>query len=319
MSQTGWLLGGLGILAFSFSLPANKLAVAGIDSASVTAWRAALAGLLALGYLAAVRPAIPSAKDLAALLFSGFGVVIGFPLFSSLGLERIDSSTAAVIIGLLPALTATFAALIAGERLPWLFWLATGAGVLVLIAYLLSTSPSGLSGFSLGWGHLWMVCAAVSAGFGYAVGGVQAKKIGGAQTISWSLVLLLPVAVPLSVVLAATGTFEFTVSVIAGMVYVTVVSQFLGFFAWYSGLARGGIAKVGQIQQIQPLLTIVWSALLLGERPDPWIYPVGVVLGLLVWLAQRARFANAQAAAVEPARSGIDARREQEVVAPLRH
>lgn len=290
VSQTGWLLGGLGVLAFSFSLPANKLAVGGIDSISVTAWRAALAGLLALAYLCVVRPTVPGTRDLAALLLSGLGVVIGFPLFSSLALESIDSSTAAVILGLLPALTATFASLLAGERLPWLFWLATGAGVLVLVTYLLTTSPSGLSGFSLGWGHLWMVCATVSAGFGYAVGGAQAKKIGGAQSISWSLVLLLPIAIPLSVVLAVTGTFEFTTSVIVGMVYVTVISQFLGFFAWYGGLARGGIARVGQIQQIQPLMTIVWSALLLGERPDPWIYLVGVILGLLVWMAQRARF-----------------------------
>lgn len=319
MAQTGWLLGGLGVLAFSFSLPANKLAVAGIDSLSITTWRAALAGLLALGYLCIVRPAIPVTKDLAALLFSGLGVVIGFPLFSSLALETIDSSTAAVISGLLPAMTATFASLLAGERLPWLFWLATGAGVLVLITYLLSTSPSGLSGFSLGWGHLWMFCATVSGGLGYAVGGAQAKRIGGAQSISWALVLLLPIAVPLSVVLAVTGTFEFTAHVIVGMVYLTVISQFLGFFAWYSGLARGGIARVGQIQQIQPLLTIVWSSLLLGERPDPWIYLVGVVLGLLVWMAQRARFRTADTVPPNPDRPEIDTLREREAAVPLRH
>lgn len=319
VSQTGWLLGGLGVLAFSFSLPANKLAVAGIDSGSITAWRAALAGLLALGYLCAVRPAIPAPRDLAALLMSGLGVVIGFPLFSSLALERIDSSTAAVILGLLPALTATFASLLAGERLPLLFWLATGAGVLVLVSYLLITSPSGMSGFSLGWGHLWMVCATGSAGFGYAVGGAQAKKIGGAQSISWSLVLLLPIAIPLSVILAVTGTFEFTTSVVVGMVYVTVISQFLGFFAWYGGLARGGIARVGQIQQVQPLMTIVWSALLLGERPDPWIYLVGVVLGLLVWMAQRARFRTAPTAPPEPSAPDSHTLRDRDVAVVLRH
>ncbi|ORM35338.1 DMT family transporter [Williamsia sp. 1135] len=289
-AHAGILLGGLGVLAFSFSLPANKLAVAGIDSFSITAWRAALAGLLALGYLLMVRPTIPSGRNLGALLCSGFGVVIGFPLFSSLALETIDASAGAVVLGLLPALTATFASLLAGERLPWMFWLATGMGALVLVAYLLSTSPSGFSGFTLEWGHLWMVLATVSAGFGYAVGGAQAKQIGGAQSVSWALVLLLPVSIPVSIVLGMSGSYEFTGSVIAGMVYVTVISQFLGFFAWYGGLARGGIARVGQIQQIQPLMTIVWSALLLGERPDPWIYAVGVTLGLLVWVAQRARF-----------------------------
>ncbi|MFJ6094675.1 DMT family transporter [Williamsia muralis] len=298
-AHAGVLLGGLGVLAFSFSLPANKLAVAGIDAVGVTVWRAALAGLLALAYLRIVGAQRPALHDLAALLCSGLGVVVGFPLFSSLALERIDSATGAVILGLLPAMTATFAALLGGERLPWLFWAATGAGVLVLCAFLVSTSPDALSGFALSWGHLWMVLATVSAGFGYAVGGTQAKRIGGAQSISWSLVLLLPISVPLCALTAATGSFSLTGPVVIGMIYITVISQFLGFFAWYGGLARGGIARVGQIQQVQPLLTIAWSALLLGEHLDRWIYPVGVVLGLLVWIAQRARFREA-ARAVPP-------------------
>jgi drug/metabolite transporter (DMT)-like permease len=311
--HAGVLLGALGVLAFSFSLPANKLAVAGIDAAAVTVWRAALAGVLALGYLLVVRPAVPARRDLAALVCSGLGVVVGFPLFSSLALESIDSATGAVILGLLPALTATFAALLAGERLPWLFWMATGAGVLVLAAFLTSTSPAGVSGFALGWGHLWMVLATVSAGFGYAVGGSQARRIGGAQSISWSLVLLLPISVPLCLLTGLTGSFSLTGSVVLGMVYITVISQFLGFFAWYGGLARGGIARVGQIQQIQPLLTILWSALLLGEHLDAWIYPVGVVLGLLVWIAQRARFRGATTVAA-PAAPGDPTRELTEAV-----
>jgi drug/metabolite transporter (DMT)-like permease len=298
-AHAGWLLGGLGVLAFSFSLPANKLAVAGIDAVGVTVWRAALAGMLAVAYLLVIRPTVPAPRDLAALVCSGLGVVVGFPLFSSLALESIDSATGAVILGLLPALTATFAALLGGERLPWLFWTATGAGVLLLVAFLTANSPAGTSGFSLTWGHLWMVLATVSAGFGYAVGGSQAKRIGGAQSISWSLVLLLPVSVPLCALTALTGSFSLTGSVVMGMVYITVISQFLGFFAWYGGLARGGIARVGQIQQVQPLLTILWSALLLGEHLNAWIYPVGMALGLLVWTAQRARFREA-AFAVEP-------------------
>jgi len=285
----GVLLGGLGILAFSFSLPMNKLAVAGIDAYTVTALRAAFAGLLALVYLWMRRPSMPGRHDVVLLVCSGMGVVVGFPLFSSLALERIDSATTAVINGLLPALTATFAALVGRERLPPVFWLATGAGVVVLTGYLLATSPAGLGGFSLDWGHLWMVLATISGGFGYACGGSVAKRIGGAQSISWSLVLLLPLSIPAAIVGMLFGSVSLTASVIAGMVYLTVISQFLGFFAWYGGLARGGIARIGQLQQIQPLLTIVWSALLLGERLDAWIYLVGLILSLLVWVAQRAR------------------------------
>ena len=56
-----------------------------------------------------------------------------------------------------------------------------------------------------------------------------------------------------------------------GFAYVSVISMFLGFFAWYAGLARGGVAKIGQVQLAQPVLSLVWAALILGEsrRPAP--------------------------------------------------
>ena len=46
----------------------------------------------------------------------------------------------------------------------------------------------------------------------------------------------------------------------------SLFSVFLGFFAWYKGLALGGVARAGQVQLLQPVLTVVWSALLLGEH-----------------------------------------------------
>ena len=293
-------LGFLGVLAFSFSLPANKLAVAGIDPVSITVLRAAAAGVLASGYLLAVRASMPRWSDLRDLALSSLGVVIGFPLFSSLALMTSGSGHSAVIVGLLPALTAVFAALVGGERLPRGFWLATGAGVVVLVAYLLAHQWAESGAVTVGVGDFWMLAAAVSAGFGYAMGGRQAKVMGGARAVSWSIVLVLPISAPLVVIVLSTQRFDWTAGVIAGMVYVTLISQFLGFFAWYGGLAKGGIARVGQLQQVQPLLTLVWAAVLLGEPFDPWTIAVGVVIAVFVWLAQRARFTAPAADAAPP-------------------
>ena len=272
----GVLLGGLGILAFSFSLPMNKLAVAGIDAYTVTALRAAFAGLLALVYLWMRRPSMPGRHDVVLLVCSGMGVVVGFPLFSSLALERIDSATTAVINGLLPALTATFAALVGRER--------STPAVLAgdrrrscrpdrVPARRPVRRVSGVSrsiGGTCGW--CWPRSAADSVTPRWF--GRQADRWG-AEHLVVSGVVVAAVDPGRDRRDADRVTVSLTASVIAGMVYLTVISQFLGFFAWYGGLARGGIARIGQLQQIQPLLTIVWSALLLGERLDAWIYLVG--------------------------------------------
>lgn len=284
-------LGFLGVLAFSFSLPANKLAVAGLDPFAITVVRAGAAGLLAAGYLLAVRARLPRWSQLRDLGLSSLGTVVGFPLFSSLALLTSGSGHGAVILGLLPALTAVFAALVGGERLPRGFWLACGAGVAVLVGYLVVHQWTQTGELAVGVGDFWMLAAAASAGFGYAMGGRQAKDMGGARAISWSLVLVLPLSAPLAVLALATQRTEWTTGVAVGILYMIVISQFLGFFAWYGGLARGGIARIGQLQQAQPLLTFAWAALVLGEDFDPWTIVVGVVIAFFVWLAQRAKYA----------------------------
>ncbi|MGW3954589.1 DMT family transporter [Streptomyces sp. NPDC004752] len=292
------MLGGLGVLAFSLSLPANKIAVTGIDAVGITMWRAAIAGVLAGVHLLAVRAPVPRGAAAARLAVSGLGVVGGFPLLSSLALQSIDSGRAAVILGLLPAVTAMFAQVIGDERLSAGFWAASLAGIAVLTTYLVLTRP-GAATTGFGWGDLAMLGATVCSGFGYALGAGEAKSIGGARSISWTLVLLLPLSIPAACIASLTDTYDLRPSVILGMAYIAVVSQLLGFFAWYGGLARGGIGRVGQIQQVQPILTLVASAALLGEPLAADTYLVGVAIAALVWLAQRTR-ATATPAASRP-------------------
>jgi drug/metabolite transporter (DMT)-like permease len=296
----GLALGFLGVLAFSFSLPANKLAIAGLDPLSLTAMRAAGAGLLAGAYLLIGRAGVPRRGELRDLALSSLGVVIGFPLFSSLALLTNNAGHSAVIVGLLPAVTAVFAALLGAERLPRTFWMACLGGVIILVGYLSLTSYRQTGAFSVRLGDLWMLAATVSAGYGYALGGRAARTIGGPRSICWALVLLLPISVPAAVLALSVGREDWTPTVLLGLGYVLLISQFLGFFAWYGGLARGGIARIGQIQQVQPLMTLAWAALLLGEDFSGWTIVVGVAITVLVAIAQQARFTQSPA----PVRAG---------------
>lgn len=283
----GVTLGALGVLGFSYSLPATRLAVAGLDPWFVAFGRAFGAGLLAIGYLALSRSPLPSVTQLRRLVIVALGIVVGFPLFTSLALTTETSAHGAVVVAVLPMCTAIWAVVRAGERPPITFWLASGAGLLAVLAFV--AVGGGLSG-GVGLADIYLLTAVVLCGLGYAEGGVLARELGGAQTVCWALVVSLPVTVPISLYTAdfsrATGVVWFSFA------YVTVVSMFLGFFAWYAGLAAGGVAKIGQIQLAQPVLTLMWAALVLGE-PVGWpALATAAAVVVCVVLTQRSRVAR---------------------------
>jgi drug/metabolite transporter (DMT)-like permease len=293
----GVTLGALGVLGFSYSLPATRLAVAGLDPWFVAFGRAFGAGLLAIGYLALSRAPLPSLSQVRRLVVVAAGIVIGFPLFTSLALTTQTSAHGAVVIALLPMSTAIWAVLRASERPPVAFWLSSGAGLLAVLAFV--ATGGGFSG-SLSLADIYLLVAIVLCGLGYAEGGALSRELGGARTVCWALVVSLPVTIPVSLYTAdfsrATGTVWFSFA------YVTVISMFLGFFAWYAGLAAGGVAKIGQIQLAQPVLTLMWSALVLSE-PVGWpaLATAGVVLVCVV-LTQRNRVTPTTVAAGQPVR-----------------
>ena len=293
----GILLGALGVLAFSFSLPATRLAVQGLDPWFVAFGRAAGAGILAAVYLALsgrrptagdvgrVNPRWPSAAQFRRLAVVAVGVVVGFPLCTSIALTQATAAHGAVVVALLPATTAVFAVVRGGERPSARFWLAAGAGFAAVLAFV-AVSGGIAGGFQVA--DLWFLAAVVVCALGYAEGGALARELGGARTICWALVLSLPVTLPIAVV-TAHGFAAASGSAWLGFAYLTVISQFLGFFAWYAGLARGGVARIGQVQALQPVLTLAWSALLLHEHVDVVTVVVAVVVLGCVVLTQRAR------------------------------
>jgi len=282
----GAVLGLVGIALFSSSFPATKLALEGFGPWFIAFGRAVVAAALALVALRVRRARLPSRAHLARLLVVAGGVVVGFPVLSSLALQRTGSAHGAIVIALLPAATSIAAVLRAGERPGLVFWLAALAGVAVVTAFAVDQAGGTLS---LADGYL-LISIAV-CGLGYAEGGALARELGAVETICWALVVSLPVTIPVALATlpdAAPGW-----RALVGFLYVGTSSMFLGFVFWYAGLARGGVARVGQLQLFQPLLTVGWSALVLGEGIGWTIFAAAAGVIASVAVTQRARIASA--------------------------
>jgi drug/metabolite transporter (DMT)-like permease len=281
----GFGLAALGVLAFSFTFPATAFALRGFGPYLIGVGRAAVAAVLAAGTLRAVRAPRPRRDQWVPLGVVALGVIFGFPVLSTLALDRGSTpSHAAVVIGLLPVATAMFAVVRAGERPSALFWAVSLAGAACVAAF---TLRGGVGRFSVA--DTLLFGALLTGGLGYAEGGRLAREMPGSQVVSWALVLAAPITVPVTVALLAAERPRWSGQAVAGMAYVTGVSMFLGFFAWYAGMARAGVARAGQVQLAQPLLTLVWSRLFLGEHAGMSTVAAAVGVVLCVLAAQRAR------------------------------
>jgi drug/metabolite transporter (DMT)-like permease len=222
------------------------------------------------------------------MLLTASGIVVGFPLLTTLALRTTTSAHAAVVIAALPIATAVFAVLRAGERVSGGFWLASGAGTVAVVAFALSRGGAAGGGLVA---DLLLLGAVAAAAFGYVEGAVLARVMPGWQVVSWVLVVSLPVTVPVTALLFAVsgGSHQVTTKSLVGLAYLALVSMYVGFFFWYAGLARAGVARAGQVQLLQPLLTLLWSVLLLGEVVTWETLAAAVaVLACVVW-TQRAR------------------------------
>jgi drug/metabolite transporter (DMT)-like permease len=285
-------LGFLGVLAFSFTLPATRVAVEQLDPTFVGIGREALAAVLAGLILLLARAPLPTRAQLPRIGVVALGVVFGWPLFSAIALQDLTSAHSAVIVGILPAATVVAAVLRAGEHPSPGFWLASLAGLLAVLAFAASQGAGLLSTADL----LVLVAVALGA-IGYAEGGALAREMGGWRVISWAVLLSAPLTVPIGAIAATGSDLHADADAWLGFAYVVVVSALLGFFPWYAGLARGGVAKIGQVQLVQPLLTLAWSAALLGEHVGPETLLASAAVLASVVATQRTRVARAPAPA----------------------
>lgn len=284
--HAGLLWGSLGVLAFSFTVPFTRVAVRDLEPLLVTGGRAVIAGTLAALLLLATRSRRPTRTEWLRLLCVAGGVVLGFPLFTSLALREVPASHAAVVVGLLPAVTAAFTVVRTREHVGPRFWACALLGAAVVTAFVARTS-GGLG--HLGAADLWLLAAVVTCAIGYTEGGLLSRSLGSWQTICWGLVLSLPVLAPLTLVSLVAHPPHAAATSWAAFAYLSVISMFLGFFAWYRGLAIGPMAHVSQVQLVQPLLSLTWAAIVLGERLDPTIGIAALAVIGCAWFAVRAR------------------------------
>lgn len=273
-NAAGWGSGFLGVVIFSGSLPATRLAVADFSPLFLTSARAVIAALIAGVFLAAHRQVRPAAGDLLSLAIVAIGVVVGFPLLTGLALQHITAAHSIVFIGLLPLATAIFGVVRGGERPKPAFWLFSCVGAATVAGFALSRSADG----SLS-GDLLMIGAVVLCGLGYAEGATLSRRLGGWQVISWALLLALPFMAAIALTVRPDGWAGIGLPAWAGLAYVSVFSMLVGFVFWYRGLALGGIAGVGQLQLLQPFLGLMLAAAVLGESIAwPMLAATGVVV-----------------------------------------
>jgi drug/metabolite transporter (DMT)-like permease len=281
----------LGVLIFSFTLPMVKLALPGFSPWTLTFGRAALAGLLAAILLKRARIKFPEKKLIGPLLITASGIVIGWPILTTLALTETTSAHAAVITAGLPLATAVLAVFRLHEKVPKAFWAAALVGTFTLVIY--AWLNGGQEGSSLK-ADLFLVGAVVAAAIGYAEGAILSKVMPGWQVVSWCVVLTLPLTMPYFLISLWLGreTHSITSVSLLAFLFTAFGSMYFGFFAWYRGLSELGVARGSQIQLVQSLLTLLWSALLLGEIVTSKTLVAASVVVVCVAITQKVRLVS---------------------------
>ena len=276
----------LGVTAFSFTVPFTHVAVETLSPVFVGAGRAVVAAVLAAIALAVTRQPLPTRRQGARLVVVAAGVVVGFPMLTSLALTSTAASHGAVVIALLPAATAVAAVVRGRERPSRAFWVAAALGALAAIVFA-TLNGGGIS--PLQGADVLLLAAVVAAAVGYAEGGMLSRELGSWQTVSWALVLSSPLTIALTAGSALIAPPTAPLEGWLALAYLSVISMFLGFFAWYRGLAIGPMAQVSQVQLVQPVLTLVWAALILHESITALTVIGGVAVIACAGLAVRTR------------------------------
>lgn len=292
-SGAGLAFAFLGVAAFSLTLPMTTLAVGALEPLQVAVWRAIWAAGVAVLIVGwdrlrdgGTRFRRPRGRQWGRLMVCALGVVFGFPLFTTLGMTTVSASHGAVVVGLLPLATAVAGVLVSDERPPAAFWIVAVTGTALTVAFVLR--QSGGAAAAIGMGHLYLLAAVACAGIGYAVGGQLAKALGGWRVACWSLVAALPALVVLSV-LVPPVPFSTAAGPLAAFAYLALVSQLLGFFAWYRGMALAGVTRASQVQLLQLFMTVGVAIVLLGEPFDPEVIAFGAAVVLCVAVGSRLR------------------------------
>lgn len=278
-------LGVAGVTGFSLTLPVTRYAVPAFGPELVGPGRSLLAAVIAVVLLLVLRrPLFPPVASVLSVAIVTVGSVVGFPLLTAHALKSVSAGHAAVILAFLPAATAIMAVLRAREQPTGVFWLWCALGTGLVAGYLALGADT-----AFGLGDVELIAAVLLCALGYAEGGVLAREAPGWVITCWSVILGVPVTLAIVLATGMPARAVLTAGTVGAFLYLAVGSSLLAFFCWYRALAVGGVAKIGQIQLLQPILTMLFAALLLGERLDPTMMAVGLCVGVTVLMAQRTR------------------------------
>jgi drug/metabolite transporter (DMT)-like permease len=275
----GLLLGGLGVLIFSLTMPMTKIALANDAMSPWFVWsgRTVLAALAGIAFLLITQAKWPPRAAWWPIAGATTGIVFGWPLLNTIALQTVPSSHAAVVNGILPLSTAVIGATLNREHLSRGFWVCAILGTLLVCIYAWSHAAGTLHA-----ADALMLVSVVLGGLGYACGAMATKYLSGPEVISWALILGLPATLVIAAFTAPVAPAAISVKAWLAFVYLGLMSQWIGFFFWYRGLAMGGIAKVSQVQLVQLFFTLAFSALLLGESIEPAMLGVAVLTVVLI-------------------------------------
>jgi len=275
----GLIIGTIGVIIFGVTLPMTRIAVVSLDPWFVTMGRAALAGLVALCVLVVLKRSVPTRSELMRLGVAAVFVIVGFPGFTGFAMRLVPASHGGVVLGILPLVVALFGAIAARERPSFGFWLSALVGAALVIGFSLRDGEGGF-----GLGDILLLGAVLSAASGYTVLAGLTKSRPGWEVISWTVVISLPVTLPFAVLTAPSDLFAVPLPHWGAFLYLGLMSQYVGFFFWNTGLAMGGQARVSQTQLLQTFVTLAFAAWVNGEQVDllTWIFAVAVVGVVLI-------------------------------------
>jgi drug/metabolite transporter (DMT)-like permease len=251
----GFGLGFIGVAMFGGTLPMTRIAVGTFDPWFVSFGRAAIASVLAGLLLLVLRRRFPPRASWRSLAIAALATVLGFPVFSAIAMQTVPASHGGVVLGLLPLATSVAAVIVNGERPAPVFWFWSLIGAAIVVAFTLRTGEAGF-----GAGDLWLLLAGIAASTGYAQYARVAKWMPGWEAISWALVLMAPLTIPVSFLIWQPGWADAPAAAVGALLYVSIFSVFIGFFFWNAGLAIGGVARVGQVQLLQTFVTLAIAA-----------------------------------------------------------
>ncbi|KKI91257.1 multidrug transporter [Bacillus sp. SA1-12] len=279
----GLWLGLVGVICFSLTLPSTSVAVEYFGTTVVGLGRTVVAAILVAVVLIIRKEKLPSPRQFKSLVIVAFGAVLGFPLLTSWAMESLPVSHGAVEVALLPLATTGFAMLRGGEIPSLKFWISSIIGSLAVIMYALHLGLGQLQ-----FADLALLAAVLILGLSYAEGGRLSKELGSWQVIAWSILIgapffMIPVGLNLKI-----DMLHAPLQAWVSFIYLAVVSQFLAYVAWYSGMAMGGIARVSQIQYLQPFLMILFATVFLDESITLFTIVIAVIVVFSVILGKNA-------------------------------